>query len=155
MDEADILGDRIAIMAEGQLRCVGSSLFLKKKYGVGYQLTIEKNDKHVIDADTDTEIEVGSKAPQISGMHSNDDNLKQIVTGAVSEASLLNNVGAELSYQLPMAAASKFTAMFEGLDKEADEGRINSYGVSITTLDEVFLLVARGQESEKTAYASS
>jgi hypothetical protein len=42
MDEADILGDRIAIMAEGQLRCCGSSLFLKKTYGVGYQLTIEK-----------------------------------------------------------------------------------------------------------------
>jgi hypothetical protein len=30
-------------MAEGQLRCVGSSLFLKKTYGVGYQLTIEKH----------------------------------------------------------------------------------------------------------------
>lgn len=29
-DEADILGDRIAIMAEGRLRCAGSSLFLKK-----------------------------------------------------------------------------------------------------------------------------
>jgi ABC-type proline/glycine betaine transport system ATPase subunit len=42
MDEADILGDRIAIMSEGQLRCCGSSLFLKKTYGVGYQLTIEK-----------------------------------------------------------------------------------------------------------------
>ena len=42
MDEADILGDRIAIMAEGRLRCVGSSLFLKKTYGVGYQLTIDK-----------------------------------------------------------------------------------------------------------------
>jgi ATP-binding cassette subfamily A (ABC1) protein 3 len=33
MDEADILGDRIAIMAEGELQCCGSSLFLKKKYG--------------------------------------------------------------------------------------------------------------------------
>jgi ATP-binding cassette subfamily A (ABC1) protein 3 len=155
MDEADILGDRIAIMAEGQLRCVGSSLFLKKKYGVGYQLTIEKNDNHVVDADADAAVEVESDTPHLSGMHYNDDNLKQIVTGAVSEASLLNNVGAELSYQLPLAAASKFTTMFEGLDKEADEGRINSYGVSITTLDEVFLLVARGTDSEKKEYASS
>ena len=42
LTEADILGDRIAIMAEGQLRCAGSSLFLKRHYGVGYQLTIEK-----------------------------------------------------------------------------------------------------------------
>ncbi len=32
-------------MSEGQLRCVGSSLFLKKTYGVGYQLTIEKQSK--------------------------------------------------------------------------------------------------------------
>lgn len=35
MDEADILGDRIAIMAEGDVQCTGSSLFLKNRYGVG------------------------------------------------------------------------------------------------------------------------
>lgn len=33
MDEADLLGDRIAIMAEGVIQCCGSSLFLKKVYG--------------------------------------------------------------------------------------------------------------------------
>lgn len=42
MDEADYLGDRIAIMGEGKLLCCGSSLFLKNKYGVGYNLTIVK-----------------------------------------------------------------------------------------------------------------
>lgn len=42
MDEADILGDRIAIMAAGELRCCGSSFFLKKKYGAGYSLILEK-----------------------------------------------------------------------------------------------------------------
>ena len=31
-DEADFLGERIAIMADGQLRCCGSSLFLKSRY---------------------------------------------------------------------------------------------------------------------------
>ena len=34
MDEADLLGDRIAIMANGTLQCCGSSLFLKHKYGL-------------------------------------------------------------------------------------------------------------------------
>jgi len=29
MDEADYLGDRIAIMGEGKLKCIGSSVFLK------------------------------------------------------------------------------------------------------------------------------
>lgn len=42
MDEADILGDRIAIMAEGDVQCTGSSLFLKNRYGVGYNLVISK-----------------------------------------------------------------------------------------------------------------
>lgn len=33
MDEADLLGDRVAIMAKGELQCCGSSMFLKRKYG--------------------------------------------------------------------------------------------------------------------------
>uniref|UniRef100_A0A8C7EX14 ABC transporter domain-containing protein n=1 Tax=Neovison vison TaxID=452646 RepID=A0A8C7EX14_NEOVI len=32
MDEADLLGDRVAIMAKGELQCCGSSMFLKRKY---------------------------------------------------------------------------------------------------------------------------
>jgi ABC-type multidrug transport system ATPase subunit len=47
MDEADILGDRIAIMAEGKVQCTGSSLFLKKRYGVGYNLVIAKKDRQL------------------------------------------------------------------------------------------------------------
>ena len=31
-DEADLLGDRIAIMAEGKLKCSGSSFFLKNRF---------------------------------------------------------------------------------------------------------------------------
>ena len=40
MDEADYLGDRIGIMSEGQLKCLGSSMYLKNQFGVGYNLTI-------------------------------------------------------------------------------------------------------------------
>lgn len=42
MDEADVLGDRIGIMQDGKLVTIGSSLFLKKRYGVGYNLTFVK-----------------------------------------------------------------------------------------------------------------
>ena len=45
MDEADILGDRIGIMSGGELMCLGSSLFLKNRFGVGYNLTMVKNHK--------------------------------------------------------------------------------------------------------------
>jgi ABC-type multidrug transport system ATPase subunit len=40
MDEADLLGDGIAIIAGGKLKCCGSSLFLKNLYGSGYYLTL-------------------------------------------------------------------------------------------------------------------
>lgn len=44
MDEADYLGDRVAIMASGRLQCVGSPYFLKQHYGVGYTLVIVKTE---------------------------------------------------------------------------------------------------------------
>ena len=45
MDEADVLGDRIAIISQGKLCCVGSSLFLKNRYGNGYYLTLVRSDE--------------------------------------------------------------------------------------------------------------
>lgn len=42
MDEADLLGDRIAIISHGKLQCCGSPLFLKSTYGDGYKLTLVK-----------------------------------------------------------------------------------------------------------------
>lgn len=33
MEEADVLGDSIAIMASGKVVCSGSTIFLKKKFG--------------------------------------------------------------------------------------------------------------------------
>lgn len=44
MDEADILGDRVAIMSSGRLQCIGSPYFLKQHYGVGYTLVVVKKE---------------------------------------------------------------------------------------------------------------
>ena len=35
MEEADVLGDRVAIMATGKVVCSGTTMFLKKKFGKG------------------------------------------------------------------------------------------------------------------------
>mgnify|MGYP001076454696 CR=1 FL=1 len=40
MEEADILGDKIAIVAKGRLRALGTSLQLKNRFGTGYQLRV-------------------------------------------------------------------------------------------------------------------
>eukprot|EP01046_Picozoa_sp_COSAG06_P067234 COSAG06_NODE_17336_length_947_cov_1.277123_1_plen_105_part_10 len=40
MEEADALGDKIAVMHHGRLRAVGTSLFLKNKFGKGHTVSI-------------------------------------------------------------------------------------------------------------------
>jgi ATP-binding cassette, subfamily A (ABC1), member 3 len=129
-------------MADGQLRCAGSSLFLKKNYGVGYQLTVEKNQKS-----TATTIRTHGRQKTLdkvtddeSESNGDDDvdivsaNLERLIKSSVPQAKLLNDVGAEVRYQLPLGASDQFAAMFEVLDVEADLGSIVSYGVSMTTL---------------------
>jgi len=44
MDEADILGDRIAIMKSGKITALGSSMFLKSTFGVGYNMILVKKN---------------------------------------------------------------------------------------------------------------
>mmetsp|Transcript_18020 Transcript_18020/g.36628 ORF Transcript_18020/g.36628 Transcript_18020/m.36628 type:complete len:1943 (+) Transcript_18020:73-5901(+) len=121
MDEADLLGDRIAIMSEGSLRCVGSSLFLKKEYGVGYNIILEKNSSGRCD----------------------DAAIDRLVKGSISDAELLSSVGMEVSYQLPLEAAPKFPDMLTTLDNQLTNLGLVSYGISVTTLEEVFLTIAR------------
>ena len=43
MDEAELLGDRIAIISNGHLQCCGTALFLKNALGEGNHLTVVKD----------------------------------------------------------------------------------------------------------------
>lgn len=40
MEEADILSDRLAIVCDGKLKCVGTPLYLKNSYGDGYRISL-------------------------------------------------------------------------------------------------------------------
>ncbi len=59
----------------------------------------------------------------------------------VPEAVLMENVGAELTYQLPndKAHTATYEALFTKLDANLQHLGISSYGVSDTTLEEVLL----------------
>jgi len=120
MEEADILGDRIAIMANGDAQCCGSSMYLKKKFGVGYNLTIEKTSQH--------------DAPQID----------EFVRSRIPNAIKLSEVSSEISFQLPNAAIENFKNFFNEIDNNLADLEIKSYGIGVTTLEEVFLKVGDG-----------
>lgn len=119
MDEADVLGDCIAILAEGTLRCVGSPLFLKNHFGVGYRLSITRGDQN----------------------QGEERGLVRIVRAHVPLADVISGIGTELMIQLPFESTAGFPALFRALDKEQSTLGITSYAISVTTLEEVFLKV--------------
>lgn len=135
MDEADLLGDRIAIMAGGQLQCCGSSFFLKKKYGAGYHLIMDKSQDCDVNLVTNL---LQDYIPDINVskyLHSNILNLSLHYTTCQVET----NVGSELSYILPENKSSVFEMMLGDLEQKSNNLGINSYGISLTTMEEVFM----------------
>jgi len=58
-------------------------------------------------------------------------------------------VGSEQSYRLPFEASSCFVSLFEQLETSKRELAVSSYGISVTTLEEVFIRVGKGTEDEE------
>ena len=53
----------------------------------------------------------------------------------------MSNVGAELAFILPKSEVPKFPALLQELDVNLRLLGISSYGIAITTLEDVFLRV--------------
>ncbi|KAM6898133.1 cholesterol transporter ABCA5 [Lycodopsis pacificus] len=128
MDEADLLADRKAVISQGQLKCVGSSMYLKVKCGVGYHLRMSTSE--------------GCEADKISSL----------VNQHVPKAKLSRQHEAELTFTLPFESMDTFSGLFSELDRQPDLGIIN-YGVSMTTLEDVFLRLEAEAEVDQADYS--
>lgn len=92
---------------------LGSSLFLKKKYGAGYHLVIVKDTGCDVDRITD------------------------LIRSYIPEVGVNQNVGAELTYLLPSEKSNLFQYIFQELEQNRRQLGISSYGASVTTMEEV------------------
>ena len=69
--------------------------------------------------------------------------IRDLIKRHVPSAKTLSNVGAEISFQLPLDQSSHFPAMLTELDNNLHALRLETYGISVTTMEEVFLKVAQ------------
>ncbi|KAL8582197.1 hypothetical protein ACOMHN_004116 [Nucella lapillus] len=201
MDEADVLGDRIAIISHGKLCAIGSSLFLKNHFSSGYYLTLvrsesstarasavdlqerEKQQKPFLLSELYDETLLGDR-PSTAGStrttidvvpaledegyedSNGSDDLPAALSGAehlpgfslhrlkaflqkhIPEAQLVEDTSMEVCFQLPDTAAKsgQMTDLFTQLETMHDVLGISSYGVSDTSLEEVFLKVTEENE---------
>ena len=117
MDEADVLGDRIGIMCKGTLQCLGSSLFLKNRFGLGYRITFVKE-----------------KRKAHPGLH-------KFMLSYFKGVEKASEVHEEISFVIPKTESQNFGGFFEALDQRLEDFDIKSYGVSMSNLEDVFLKI--------------
>ena len=67
------------------------------------------------------------------------ENILELIRSYMPQVQLESNVGAELSFILPKEQCAAFEALFTDLEQNQDSLGIASFGVSVTTLEEVFL----------------
>ncbi|CAG5131580.1 unnamed protein product, partial [Candidula unifasciata] len=171
MDEADVLGDRIAIISQGKLCTVGTSLFLKNRFGSGYYLTLVRSDVHDTDGSSAFESAADSlyhgsrpstaasvrTVMDVQPTYGGDDDegffdksfslsrLSAFIEKYVPGADLVEDNSMEVCYRLPEndGHTEKYQKLFVALEKSYKQLGISSYGISDTSLEEVFLKVAQ------------
>ncbi|XP_064006724.1 ABC-type organic anion transporter ABCA8B-like [Pogoniulus pusillus] len=121
MEEADVHADRKAFLSKGRLQCVGSSLYLKRKWGVGYHLRIQVNNLC---------------EPELA---------TSLVKQYIPDAELKGQKEGELCYVLPLENTDSFPDLFSHLENNPLQGVVH-YEVSRTTLGDVFLKL-EGEEA--------
>lgn len=103
-------------MSNGALKAVGTPFFLKKQFGAGYHLVCVKRD-------------ADCKSTNVTNL------LRKYIPDVEKES----EVGTELSYLLDDRNVLVFQNMLQDLENNSEELNIDSYGISLTTLEEVFL----------------
>ncbi|KAM6921905.1 phospholipid-transporting ATPase ABCA1 [Xenentodon cancila] len=165
MDEAELLGDRIAIISKGKLCCCGSPLFLKSRLGSGYYLTVVKKEEmntHTPSSSsicTSTSSSTNKLPPLVkdsesslsedTGLGSEECSsylaaLLSLVQQHIPGARVVEETRREVVINLPQTAAkdSSLAVFLSKLDQRLPELGISSYGLSDSTLEEIFLQVA-------------
>uniref|UniRef100_A0A8B9HXY2 P-type phospholipid transporter n=1 Tax=Astyanax mexicanus TaxID=7994 RepID=A0A8B9HXY2_ASTMX len=160
MDEADLLSDRVAIISKGQLHCCGSPLFLKNCFGVGFYLTLVRRIKDLqswncmitpvilekmkpklpVKLCSFSEVYRGL-VPSAGDVES----ITSLIHHHVPEAKLIEMIGQEMTYLLPNKGFKhrSYASLFRELEETLGDMGLSSFGISDTSLEEIFLKVLK------------
>ncbi|XP_004301161.1 PREDICTED: ABC transporter A family member 2-like [Fragaria vesca subsp. vesca] len=124
MEEADILSDRIGIMAKGKLRCIGTSIRLKSRFGSGFIANVSFR---------------GSSDPQ------NHEAVKHFFKQHL-DVIHKNETNSYLTFVIPQEKEGRLPSFFAELEHRQQEFGIVDIQLGLTTLEEVFLNISRQAE---------
>ena len=144
MEEASVLGNRIGIMHLGELKCLGTPLFLIERYGRFMSLRVVKqsdaDNKKIItymqQRAQDIEFEVLSEEIifRIPKKNYTEEEGNNLTLSENSQGEKVNNNNNKPNFKL--------SDFFEELDANLQNLKIKNYSASMPTLEDVFLNVA-------------
>jgi len=122
MEEAEVLCQRIGIMAKGTLRCLGPQVRLKNKYGSGFKISFscDPKDQTKICEYIETLLPPGWKQ--------------------------IDNFAGTSSYEFN--GDVKISSLFKEIEEHKQEYGIQFWGISQTSLEEVFLRIIKEADAE-------
>ena len=154
MDEADLLADRKMIISNGNISCLGTSLFLKNRFNMNYSLDIHVEDpKDCLLIDEFIEKccpgSLQNKGISNTNIHVHLENDSNHSNAELKEDYLV-------TYLLPMKYSESFKTIFERLNYLIKDGRnsIKNFSLTAPTLEELFIKLESntnetGDESQK------
>ncbi|GMT07381.1 hypothetical protein PENTCL1PPCAC_29555, partial [Pristionchus entomophagus] len=120
-DEAEDLGDRVFIMAKGEIACSGTTTFLCEKMGAGYFLSCVVADRRLLDATAERTLRLAQD---------------------YLPASIRARHGEEFSLTISRSDNERMLAFTRELDNSKERIGITNIGWTTAPLEQVFLKVA-------------
>eukprot|EP01017_Pseudomicrothorax_dubius_P050541 TRINITY_DN9592_c0_g1_i1.p1 TRINITY_DN9592_c0_g1~~TRINITY_DN9592_c0_g1_i1.p1 ORF type:complete len:794 (-),score=85.85 TRINITY_DN9592_c0_g1_i1:221-2602(-) len=134
MEEADVLADRVAVIVDGTIKCEGTSLYLKNTFGDGYRLNVVTHINKV-------------------------SRLIELVTTALPHSRVFDTSAGNVLFVVPLDRLADLKVFFRVVEGKFDvnehpkyqelKSLIIDYGLSHTTLEEVFMSVTGKKETRK------
>ncbi|XP_018368842.1 PREDICTED: ATP-binding cassette sub-family A member 2-like [Trachymyrmex cornetzi] len=117
MEAADFLADRIAIIANGRIECYGSKMYLNRRYGIGYVLSL------LIQEDCNVE-QIRTEIQEFSA----------------DPITLRSMMGLVIRFDVPRN--SRFTKLLQHLEFNKEELKIVSVALSAASIEGQFLRIS-------------
>lgn len=142
LEEAEALCERVGIMVGGRLRCLGTAHRLKSRFGDGYSCSLRMRDEAGVRA-----------AQQLARAWAGGAAGERLRECAVQEVRG-THVVLRMSLRAPAdpeSAPPALSALFGALERAKETAGIDSYAVTHSTLERVFLRMAEEVEEEEEA----
>ncbi|KAI8051265.1 hypothetical protein BDF22DRAFT_692827 [Syncephalis plumigaleata] len=120
MEEAEVLCRRVGIMTHGLLRCIGPIFHLKEVYGKGFRLSLAGSPHRLADA------------------------CRHVEQLLPENWQLIDNFSNQVSYEFKPAPTT-LSNLFASLEANKSNLGIDDWGISQTSLEEVFLRIVHGK----------